>query len=99
MRSRMPRSQRPRRIPLFRLGLTLLIGSVFVSVVKFYLGVGEAMGDMSGEAPSTRPRDLARYFVDDFLFAGTVAGVLFWVAIALCLMGALRMFAGGRKKT
>jgi len=94
----MGRAERPKRLPLFRLGVTLVIGSIFVSVMKFYIGVGESLGRMTGEAPSTQPRDLARYFLSEFLFAGTIAGVLFWVGVALCAAGALRNIRTARRK-
>jgi hypothetical protein len=94
----MAKRERAKRIPLIRLGLTLLIGSVFVSVFKFYIGLGQSLGSMTGEAPSTQPRDMAKYFTNEFLFAGTMAGVLFWVGVALCVAGAMRNFGGVKRK-
>jgi hypothetical protein len=87
-----------RRLPLIRMGLLLVVGSIFVSVMRFYIGLGESLSSMTGEAPSTQPRDLGRYFTEKFLFEGSIAGVLFWVGLALCVAGAVRNVRGvGRK--
>lgn len=88
------RERRPRRFPLIRLGLLVVVGSLFASVLRFYMGVAESFSSMSGETRSTAPKDLARWFVSDFLFAGTTAGALFWVGLALCAAGVLRRMAG-----
>jgi hypothetical protein len=88
-----------RHIPLIRLGLLVIVGSVFASVVNFYIGTARQFADLSGQDLSTEPRDLLNHFADNFLFAGTAPGVLFWVGIALCIAGIARNLAGsGRKR-
>lgn len=94
----MGRTPRPRRFPLVRLGLLLVVGSLMASVFRFYIGLGESLSSMSGDAPSTESRDLARYFLSDFLFAGTAAGLLFWGGIALCIAGSVRRLRAGRDR-
>ena len=85
-----PREPRPFRFPLFRVGLLVLIGSLFASVIYFYIGLSQSLSSMTGDAPSTEPRDLARYFLHNFLFSGTIPGILFWLGVALMLAGILR---------
>jgi hypothetical protein len=88
------------RFPLFRLGLLVVVGAVFVSVVSFYIGVGTQLADLSGEDLATEPRALVDHFVANFLFAGSTAGVVFWAGIGLCVLGIGRMvlFPRGRKR-
>ena len=68
---------------MFRLGLLLVVGAGLYSVMKFYISLGSSMASMQGEAPSTETKDLVRYFVHDFLFAGTGATALFWGGVVL----------------
>jgi hypothetical protein len=84
------------RIPFFRLGLLLIVGSVFASIFTFYVDLGGRLSDMTGEAPSTEKRDLWAHFRDHFLFAGTVPGVLFWIGAALGVIGVLRIGSSRR---
>ena len=78
-------------LPLFRLGILVIVGSLAASVVEFYRGVGMQIADMNGPDVATGKHDLWVHFRDHFLFAGGTAGVLFWVGIALCGVGIIRM--------
>ncbi len=84
---------RPRRFPVFRIGLTILAGSVLASLFYFYLGLGESMAKLNDETISTEPRDLLAYFTKNFLFAGSTAGILFYVGAALMVLGIIRNFS------
>ena len=81
---------RARRIPLIRIGLTLLIGSVLASLFMFYIGLGASMADMSREAPSTEPGGLLDHFTHHFLFQGTAPTFLFWLGLAIMVLGITR---------
>jgi len=85
-----------RRIPLFRIGLTVVVGAVLVSLFQFYLGLGQSLSSMSGETPSTSPRDLLSHFTGHFLFTGAIASVLFWIGIGAMVAGIARNVLGGR---
>ena len=87
----------PRRIPFIRIGLTLVVGSLLASLITFYLSVGAYMSDMQGEAIATRPRDLAQHFTRDFLFAGAIPGIIFYVGVAVMVVGILSNFARSDK--
>jgi hypothetical protein len=87
-----------RRIPLIRIGLLLIVGAAFASVINFYVGMGTHLADFASEDLSTEPRDLWVHFRDNFLFAGSAAGLAFWAGIAICAMGIVRNFMGGRRK-
>jgi len=88
------RAHQPRgfRFPFFRLGLLVVVGAVFASVIEFYVGLGKSLADLSKEGPSTEPRDLADHFLKNFLFAGTVPSVLFWAGIVLMAVGVIHGF-------
>lgn len=85
------------RVPLIRLGLTVIVGAVFVSVMNFYLGIGFQMGDLASEDISTEHGDLLVHFRDNFLFAGTIPSIIFWLGIALCIAGIVKRVAFGGK--
>lgn len=86
------------RLPLIRIGLLLIVAAVFASLVSFYIGVGRQMGDFGAEDFSTEARDLFNHFVNNFLLAGHVAGLLFWGGLALMLFGAgLRLMRGKKR--
>lgn len=82
-----------RRIPLIRIGLTIIVGSVFASLIMFYVNLGESFANQSGPDPSTKPRDLLNHFTKDFLFAGTVPTGIFWLGAIIILVGIVRNFA------
>jgi hypothetical protein len=81
-----------RRIPFIRIGLTLVVGSVLASLITFYIGVGVSMADMQGETMSTQPRDLLAHFTRDFLFAGAIPGIIFYIGLAVMVLGIVRNF-------
>lgn len=81
-----------RRIPFTRIGLTLVVGSVLASLIMFYIGLGASMADMSHEAPATEPKDLFQHFTRHFLFQGTGPTFLFWLGIAVMIVGIIRIF-------
>lgn len=81
---------RPRAVPLIRLGLTIVAGSVLASLVTYYVAAGQQMSDLQGPAPATAPRDLADHFVKNFLFAGAIPGILFYFGLAFMLLGIFR---------
>jgi len=82
----------PRRFPLFRLGLLIIVGSVAASAFQFYISLGQSMAAMSGDEPASTPRDLLHHFRDHFLFAGTIPGILFWTGVVLMFAGIIRGF-------
>lgn len=80
----------PRRLPCFRLGLTLVAGSLLASLIYFYLALGESLSSATGPDVSTEPRDLLTHFQRNFLFAGSTPGILFYIGLALMLLGIIR---------
>jgi len=88
---------RPRRVPLFRIGLTLVIGAVLASLIFYYLAIGQSMADMQGETLSTQPRDLLTHFTSKFLFAGDIPGIIFYSGLGFMLLGIIRNFTAPRK--
>jgi hypothetical protein len=86
------------RLPWLRLGLLVIIGALFAPVVNFYIGMWAHFANLGAEDLSTEPRDLVDHFTANFLFAGSTPGILFWVGIALCIVGIARNFLGGRGK-
>lgn len=81
-----------RRIPLIRIGLTVIVGSVLASLIMFYVNLGQSFADQSGPDQSTAPRDLLNHFTKDFLFAGTVPTGIFWFGALIMLVGIVRNF-------
>ncbi|MCC6229874.1 MAG: hypothetical protein IT432_11685 [Phycisphaerales bacterium] len=84
-----PRSPRRRGIPFFRLGLLLVIGSVGVSVMRFYIGFAEKAADLNSDIPTERA-ELWPMFQRDFLFAGSTSGWLMWGGVAIMALGIYR---------
>ncbi|MCC6661205.1 MAG: hypothetical protein IT437_10000 [Phycisphaerales bacterium] len=83
-----PSIRRARRgLPLFRLGLLMVAGSVLTSIFTWYTAMAAEAGDFSRELDTER-RALLDRFASDFLFAGTIPSALFWA-------GCLVMIAGG----
>lgn len=80
---------RRRKFPLTRLGLLLVVGSVFASLIRWYVAFGESLADLDAEV-STERADMGRDFVNSFLFTGSVPGVLFWVGVAVMAAGIVR---------
>jgi hypothetical protein len=89
---------RARRVPLIRIGLTLVVGAALASLITFYVSVGASMADMNGEAVSTQPRELLTHFSRNFLFAGAVPGVIFYGGVAFMLLGIVRNFSGSKRR-
>jgi hypothetical protein len=87
---------RPRRVPLIRIGLTLVAGSMLASLIFFYVSVGQSMADQQGETVSTQPRDLLNHFTTKFLFAGGIPGILFYAGLAFMVVGIIRNLATPR---
>lgn len=87
--------KRSRRFPLFRLGLLLVVGAMGASVVRFYTGFAERAADLNATIPSERS-ELWPMFRDNYLFAGSAAGWLFWGGITLMMLGIFRVFARPR---
>lgn len=86
---------RARRFPFFRLGLLLVVGSVGASVVRFYVGFAEQAADLNSNIPTQRS-ELWPMFRDGYLFAGSTAGWLMWVGVALMGIGLSRNLARPR---
>jgi hypothetical protein len=86
-----------RHIPFIRLGLLVVVAAVFVSLINFYIGVGSQLADFAADDLATEPRDLLEHFTNNFLFAGTYAGIGFWLGIALCTIGIVRNLTVGRR--
>lgn len=87
----MPR--RPRHVPLCRIGLTLVVGALAVSLLQFYIGVARSISGIDPDAPpveSTAPGGLWAHFRDNYLFVGHWAGLLMWCGAALMLAGIVR---------
>lgn len=86
-----------KRFPITRLGLTLIIASVFVSVIRFYVDMGARAADFDAPIPEDATT-LAQAFRDTFLFRGYIASLLMYGGCALLFVGFLRNIAGiGRK--
>lgn len=82
-------ARRQHRLPLIRVGLLLVAGSVLASLVRFYVDMGDRL---AGSAPGPVPADRAEVmeqFLADFLLAGTLPGMLFWAGLGVTLLGAL----------
>ena len=88
------REYRARRLPLFRVGLTLVVGSVVYSMMRFYVNLAAMFDPAAREAPPSERGELARHLMRE-LFTGTVAGVLLWGGCALMLA---RVLIGWRRK-
>lgn len=74
------------KVPLVRIGITLALGSIVASVVRFYVAMGAAAADLNGDMPTTR-EGLRDWFVKDFLFQGSVPELLFWTGTAIAVGG------------
>ena len=79
---------RRRGFPFFRLGLLVVIGSVLASVVTWYTAFADDAGDITTDIDTDR-RALLDHFVHNFLFAGTIPSALFWIGVALMVLGGL----------
>lgn len=78
---------RQRRVPLIRIGLTIVAGSVLASLIYFYISAGQSMADMSGDTSSTQFKDLLTHFTRNLLFAGAIPGILFYSGLAFMVLG------------
>jgi hypothetical protein len=87
-----------KHIPIIRVGLLIIVGALFASVISFYIGTAQQLADMSGEHLSTEPRDLLNHFTANFLFAGATPGIMFWCGVLLCALGIVRNFMAGSTK-
>jgi hypothetical protein len=83
----------PRRVPFVRLGLLLVVGSVFASLLRWYTALAADAADLNSKAPTER-RDIFDHFLNHFLFQGTTATVLFWLGIAVILLGTAALVFG-----
>lgn len=83
------------RLPLVRVGLLVIVGAAFASLMSFWVAAGEQAGDLSRDTDLTRALEsrgaLGTHFVQNFLFAGGWPGVLFYTGVALVVLGALRL--------
>jgi hypothetical protein len=79
----------PRRLPLTRLGLLLMVGSLAVSALRFYIAFASEAADMGKDLPADR-HAVWEQFLRNFLFAGSAATFLFWGGMALMLAGIAR---------
>lgn len=77
-----------KRIPITRLGLTLIVGSVAVSLVQFYFDFGQSLAhlDRPDTGPETRP-EIVGYIVRSVLFRGAIPAVLFWLGTVAMVVG------------
>lgn len=93
----MPR--RRRFFPFIRLGLTLVVGAALISLVQYYVALGDQAADLKG--PDTLPanrEEFLHHLVKDVLFAGTRDGIVFWIGVALIFMGIARLLMPGRRQ-
>lgn len=82
----MPSSRRG--FPFVRLGLLLIVGAAFASLVQWYVAFGETLSDLRADAPTER-RELADHFLRNFFMAGTIPGRLFWGGVGVIGLGAV----------
>ena len=80
---------RRKRFPITRLGLTLIIASIFVSIIRFYVDMGARAADFNADIPDSAGT-LAQAFRDTFLFRGYIASLLMYAGCALLLVSFLR---------
>jgi hypothetical protein len=73
-----------------------MVGALFASLIHFYIAFARDIADFGQEVSTDRP-DVVRHFVDGFLFAGTVPGILFWGGGALAIAGAILQAARPRR--
>lgn len=78
------------KLPLIRLGITLALGSIIASAVHFYVAIGTSAADLDAPLPTTA-RPMADWFLKDFLFKGSIPEIMFWMGVALTLLGAIRL--------
>lgn len=87
------------RIPLIRIGLLVVVGSAFASVMMFWTSAGVAAADINNDSEMTRALEskgaLWDHFRNHFLFSGSIPGWLFWIGCAMILVGGLRLALGG----
>ncbi len=84
------------KLPLIRIGLTLAIGSIIASAVRFYVAIGAAAADLNSDLP-TNPRGIQDWFFKDFLFKGSIPEILFWTGVAVCIVGMVRLANAPRR--
>jgi hypothetical protein len=78
------------KLPLIRIGITLAVGSIVASLVRFYVAMGARAADLDEPMPGTG-RGVRDWFVKDFLFQGSVPEILFWTGIAVAALGMVVM--------
>jgi hypothetical protein len=76
-----------RRIPIIRIGITIIVGSALISLFKFYIHLGDSFASPSGTEQSTKTPDLVKYFAKDLLIAGTMPTAIFWLGTLITLLG------------
>lgn len=86
-------ARRPRRFPFVRLGLLLVVGSVFASLIRWYIAFAQAASDFSADDPPAERGAMLRQFAREFLFAGGVPGWLLWIGLGVIMVGIVRNFA------
>lgn len=79
------------KVPLIRIGITLAVGSVLANLVMFYVALGGAAGSVDEADPPSTLGGALDWFVQDFLFEGSVPTVLFWLGIGVAFVGIGRM--------
>jgi hypothetical protein len=77
-------------LPLTRLGLLLVVGSLAASTFQYYVAFAHEVSDFGGKEPALDRKSVWEHFARDFLFSGATAGVLFWVGIAVLAVGIIR---------
>ena len=81
------------RFPLTRLGLLLVVGSLAVSAFRYYIAFAQQVSDLNGKDPALDRRSIWDQVLREFLFSGTLGGLLFWAGVALLLAGIARTVA------
>lgn len=77
-----------RGFPFVRIGLLLIVGAAFASLLHWYVAFGETLADLRQD-PATGRRELADHFLRNFLMAGTIPGRLFWGGVGVIALGAV----------
>jgi hypothetical protein len=84
-------------LPLTRLGLLLVVGSLAASGFRYYIAFAQEVSDLSAKEPALDRKSVWNHFAHDFLFSGGAPGVLFWVGIAVLGLGIARNLGAFRR--
>jgi hypothetical protein len=74
--------------------MLLVVGAVFVSLIRFYVGFGEMAADLGSREPLPEDRrEMGRYFMETFFLKGSIPSVMFWGGLLVALFGVGRNLA------